>query len=172
MNVHEVFYLRSVHWNHAVSDQRQASWIHSRQSCSDTEPVNFFSQEDVPLFCAMLRLDTVYVSHTVDPIQTRLCTAAAISPSPESLLKYFEGSLLPLFMHTFLKTAGSSFSSHFYDAHNSALPLHGCPFSFSSETITFSFTQFNYFHCSETRAWGLACLLLFIHRQSFSRWHA
>lgn len=119
-----------------------------------------------------LRLDTVYVSHTVDPIQTRLCTAAAISPSPESLLKYFEGSLLPLFMHTFLKTAGSSFSSHFYDAHNSALPLHGCPFSFSSETITFSFTQFNYFHCSETRAWGLACLLLFIHRQSFSRWHA
>lgn len=98
MNVHIVFYLCSVHWNHAVSDQGQAFWIHSCQSCSDTEPANFSSQEDFPLLCAMLRSDTVFVSHTIDPIQTRLCTAAAISPNPESLLKYFEGSLLLLFI--------------------------------------------------------------------------
>lgn len=52
------------------------------------------------------------------------------------------------------------------------LLLDGCSFPFSSETITFFFTQFNYFPHWGTRARGRTRLLLFIHRRWFSCWHA
>lgn len=52
------------------------------------------------------------------------------------------------------------------------LLLDGCSFSFSSETITLFFTQFNYFPHWGTRARGRTRLRLFIHRRWFSCWHA
>lgn len=117
-----------------------------------------------------------------------------ISKSAESLLSCFVGSLVTViffvllfFLKAFWQFVFSLLYFSFFqgvlvvfvslslpqsnDAYNTVLPLLCCSFLFSSETITISFPEFNYFHCSKTRAQGPACSLFFIQWQSFSWWH-
>lgn len=149
----------AIHWNHMLNDQGRAAWMQKDLLC-------LFQALNLWTFHLKICLKCHF---SVLKCHVGRCVLSwpDLFQIPESVLTHFKHGLLPLIILYFF----SLHSSHFYNAYTSVLPLHCRAFSFSSETITFSFPQFNYFHCSETRARGLACLLLFIHRQSFSWWH-
>lgn len=77
----------------------------------------------------MLRLETVYVFHTVDPVQSRWVQLFKKNP----LIKSFEASLLPLFILYFFKDCRQFVSASYQtsDAHSGPPSLHFPSFFYS-----------------------------------------